>query len=199
MGNLTNSAKLIEKIWGLNVTKIGASAPSNPVEWNLWYDTTNDVLKSYDWTNWNIIWDEAAWWNISWTLSDQTDLQAALDAKVWSSNNTINNVVHLSQADYDALQNPDSNTWYSTPDSWSGWFDPENAGSVWQVVTKTATWYAYADAPVKSVNGQTWDVTWLLTAETVLSWDSWTTYTIKTSSTAPAAWTANNIITFVTQ
>lgn len=34
-----------------------------------------------DWTEYKIWWDEAAWWNISWTLSDQTDLNTALSWK----------------------------------------------------------------------------------------------------------------------
>lgn len=33
--------------------------------------------------------------------------------------------------------------------------------------------------------------------ETVSSWDSWTNYVVKVSTTAPATWTASNIITFV--
>lgn len=37
-------------------TYVWSSAPSTPYEWQLWYDTTNDVLKSYDGTNWNTIW-----------------------------------------------------------------------------------------------------------------------------------------------
>lgn len=37
-------------------TYIGSSAPSTPYEWQLWYDTTNDVVKAYDGTNWNTIW-----------------------------------------------------------------------------------------------------------------------------------------------
>ena len=33
---------------------VGTSAPTNNlVEWRVWYDTTNDVLKTYDGTNWN--------------------------------------------------------------------------------------------------------------------------------------------------
>ena len=31
---------------------VSASAPSSPSEWDLWYDTTNDVLKSYNGTSW---------------------------------------------------------------------------------------------------------------------------------------------------
>ena len=32
------------------------TAPSSPVEWQLWYDTTNDELKVYNWTTWNVTW-----------------------------------------------------------------------------------------------------------------------------------------------
>lgn len=35
------------------------TAPENPSEWDLWYDTTNDELKVYDGTNWNATW----WWS----------------------------------------------------------------------------------------------------------------------------------------
>ena len=69
--------------------------------------------------------NSAEWWNITWTLADQTDLQTALDAKVWSSNNTYNNIVHLSQAEYEALETKDPNTLYSTPDAESWGFEPE--------------------------------------------------------------------------
>lgn len=31
---------------------VSATAPSSPSEWDLWYDTTNDVLKSYNGTSW---------------------------------------------------------------------------------------------------------------------------------------------------
>ena len=58
------------------------TAPSNPVEWQLWYDTTNDVLKIYDWSSWNVI-----WWDESNTktfyLSNTSDLTNAQAAYNW--------------------------------------------------------------------------------------------------------------------
>ncbi len=63
-------------------TYIGSSAPtSNLVEWRLWYDTTNDKLKVYDGSQWNEVWWGWAWGQITGTLSNQTDLQTALDNK----------------------------------------------------------------------------------------------------------------------
>lgn len=77
---------------------------------------------------------------------------------------------------------------------------------------------------VTSVNGNAWAITWIATTSdlttwlaakqdtisdlstirtnatnwaTAVSWDSWTTYQIKVSTSAPASSTANNIITFV--
>ena len=38
----------------VNDVKISSLAPSSPIEWIVWYDTTNDQLKVYDWTNWNV-------------------------------------------------------------------------------------------------------------------------------------------------
>lgn len=56
---------------------------------------------------------------------------------------------------------------------------------------------------IKTVNGNSllwsWNVSvWTLTAETVVSGVSGTTYTIKVSSSEPASWTAATTITFVT-
>lgn len=58
----------------VNDVKQSASAPSSPTEWTVWYDTTNDVLKVYDGTNWN----EVGGWgaDYSWIEKEveQTDI-----------------------------------------------------------------------------------------------------------------------------
>lgn len=72
-------------------------------------------------------------------------------------------------------------------------------------------WAIETHAPVQSVNWSTWAVTVQATISdlssirtnatnwaTVVSGDSWINYIIKVSTTAPASWTANNIITIVT-
>lgn len=33
------------------------AAPTGAIQWSMWYDTTTDTLKSYDWTNWNVVGD----------------------------------------------------------------------------------------------------------------------------------------------
>lgn len=90
----------------------------------------------------------------------------------------------------DGVLSVNSNTWAVTVTE----FSPSNTWTAWQVVTKTAWWYEYADAPVTSVNGSTWAVT---ISETVVSWDSGTTYTIKVANADPASWTPATTITFV--
>lgn len=67
---------------------VSSTAPSNPIEWDMWYDTDNDVLKVYDWTNWNIVWDDTTDINtktffFSWNLMDQSNLETALSIIDW--------------------------------------------------------------------------------------------------------------------
>jgi len=46
----------------VNDVKSSSTAPSSPTEWMVWYDTTNDQLKVYDWTNWNVTGKEYNAW-----------------------------------------------------------------------------------------------------------------------------------------
>lgn len=118
----------------VNDVKVGATAPANPTEGMVWYDTTNDILKMYDGTNWNLVDenDSAVWWNITGTLSNQTDLQNALDAK---QNKFFTK----------------STTAPSNPSEWDLWYDDTNNvmkfydGTEWKKIdTDTdinATWW----------------------------------------------------------
>ncbi len=62
-------------------------------------------------TSWGSVSD---WWDITWTLSDQIDLQDALDNKVESAT-WITNIEEVTKAEYDALT-PDANTIYNITD-----------------------------------------------------------------------------------
>lgn len=44
-----------------------ATAPTNPSEWDLWYDTVNDQLQVYDGSQWNATWS-GGWLPSGWTL-----------------------------------------------------------------------------------------------------------------------------------
>ena len=39
----------------VNDVKISSTAPSNPVQWTVWYDTANSLLKSYNGTAWSAV------------------------------------------------------------------------------------------------------------------------------------------------
>lgn len=115
-------------------------------------------------------WDDATW-------------------SIESSNDTYDNIIYLSQAEYDALVTKDPNTLYSTPDGEAGSFvDDTVFWSNWDWVTDKAP----------SMNVVYDKVSWLLSSETVSSWDSWVSYIVKVSSSAPASWTTNTVITIVT-
>lgn len=84
-----------------NIMQSWTTAPSNPTAWQLWYDTTNNILKVYDWTNWvNVAKEYSAWDGIS------------------ISNNTISNTamqenVFVTQAEYDLLPSSKLTDWKS--------------------------------------------------------------------------------------
>ena len=65
--------------WVISNTKpwatVSPTAPSNPSEWDLWYDTTNDLLKSYDWTQWHTIWS----WGWGWSYSGGRNIDITND------------------------------------------------------------------------------------------------------------------------
>lgn len=78
---------------------VSATAPSNPSQWDMWYDTTTDTLNTYDGTQWN--W--AGWgWDV--LVSDQP-------------NNILTSWMSIragTETDYGNLGTYDSNTLYLT-------------------------------------------------------------------------------------
>jgi hypothetical protein len=83
----------------LNDVKVSATAPSSPTEWMVWYDTTNDVLKSYDWSQWN---ETGGWWDV--LVSSQSNNILTSWMKIWA----------WTEANYQNLWSRDSNTLYLT-------------------------------------------------------------------------------------
>jgi hypothetical protein len=83
---------------------------------------TGGVVEEYWWESGTADGDLVAkgggggtWGSITGTLSDQTDLQTALDGKIAKSTGTTYNVYTLSaltQAEYDAIVTPDADTLY---------------------------------------------------------------------------------------
>ena len=70
---------------------VSATAPSNPTEWMVWYDTTNDSLKAYNWTSWETEWTKMVvleYWVSTWQdFLDAYNKNAIVYCKVtsWSS------------------------------------------------------------------------------------------------------------------
>jgi hypothetical protein len=62
------------------------------------------------------------------------------------------------------------------------WFNPTNLWTNGQVLTRNSNWYGYADAPVTSVNSQTWAVT----INAVPSW--WTDWQVLSKVSGSVAW-----------
>lgn len=116
------------------------------VSWtNIKTINSQDVLWS-----WNIAINEvpAGWteWQVLTKTNDWMDWETPAATWVISSNHTYEDMIHLSQAEYDALVSPDPDTFYSTPDDAESWaFEPENTWTEWQVLTKTNTGYIWDD------------------------------------------------------
>jgi hypothetical protein len=75
------------------------TAPSNPSEWDLWYDTTNSAMKVWDWTAWQSV-------GTGWGWSD---------------------IEYVTQAEYNALlpwAESDNKHYFIYTESWGWWWQP---------------------------------------------------------------------------
>ena len=176
----------------------------------------NDNISELNNDAWYITW--VNWGDIGWTLSNQVDLQNALNAKANDSG-----VVHNTWAE---TINGTKTFWTSpvvpnkTADATNDWTAIATEAQVNKKQNELVSW-----TNIKTINSNSllgsWNITVqetlvsgtniktinstsllgsgnisVLTAETVVSGDSWTTYTIKKSSSAPTSAT-NTTITFV--
>lgn len=80
---------------------VSATAPESPAQWDLWYDTTSNSMKVYDWTNWNAV-GTGWWWSGDVLVSTQANNIFTSWMKIWG----------WIEADYQSLT-PDSNTLYA--------------------------------------------------------------------------------------
>lgn len=93
------------------------TAPSNPSEWDLWYDTVNDALQVYDGTQWTSI----GWW-VTYTAWAWINIDAnnEISADVQISSQTGNLLISWmkiwawTESDYSNLWTYDTNTLYLT-------------------------------------------------------------------------------------
>lgn len=101
-GNMTIANDWVTSVngntWAVTVNEpiVSSSTPATPTEWMIWYDTTNDVLKAYDGTNWNVVWDDSADVNtktfyLSWYswAANLAEAQAAYDWYIAGKNPII--------------------------------------------------------------------------------------------------------------
>ena len=206
-----------DKIESLNLPIVSSTAPATPTEWMIWYDTTNDKLKTYDGSNWNECWSGGDASNTkTFYLADTDDLtnaQAAYDWFLAGKNPIIiyNNIAHI-------LKNKSStviefwSTRISTYD-YSSYtqqtiyyvnftLSSDTVTAITQGITNTwfnflKPWVDYWTPYTPQYNGSPATKKYVDDHDTVVSGDSGTTYTIKVSNSAPASWTPNTTITFV--
>ena len=60
-----------------------ATAPTDPAEWDLWYDTTSNTLKVYNWSSWVATWGWGWSWDVVWPASSTDWHLAVFDGATW--------------------------------------------------------------------------------------------------------------------
>lgn len=119
---------------------IWPTAPSNPTEWQLWYDTTNDVLKVYDWTQWNLTWKVYS----SWTgISVDNTNDTISNTWVLSINGSTWTITWIATESYvDNAVDSSIHSWSSAPanpEVWTLWYDTvNNVLKVWNWTSWTS-------------------------------------------------------------
>lgn len=95
---------------------VSSTAPSNPTKWMIWYDTTNDELKTYDWSQWNVTGKEYnAWeWIAIWQWLDYSAMRWPCDE--WFHVPSVDECNFILRASYAYPQTP--NYFIKAPSNW---------------------------------------------------------------------------------
>jgi hypothetical protein len=142
-------------------TVISSSEPEEPYEWMLWYNTTNDKLKVYNWTSWQ---DIGSWWWADIEYVTQAEYDALPSSKLtdgkhyfvysisgggWWWQPWVNTTLYL-PLDWDSTDpyNNVTYSWVGTADydDWDTWvqawkFNGNNAVALWASTDfENSTW-----------------------------------------------------------
>ena len=164
----------------------------NNDSWFITWITSGDVTTALWYTPYNSTnpaWYTTNTWDVVWPASSTDWHLAVFD---WATGKLIKDggavpTVPTNVSDFN------NDAWYLTS---STWVTSVN-GSTWAVtVSEFTPWWTATTGYVvtKTANGYEWSAP---TEPTVVSGDTWVTYTIKVSNSDPASWTASNIITLV--
>lgn len=154
----------------------------------------------YKWAN-KVAWSAGAGFNpwswTAWQILTKTesgyDWEDAPATGVQSSNDTYEDIVYLSQSDYDALQNKDPNTLYSTPDGEAGTFvDDTTYASSWDWVTDVAP---SKNAIYDKVNTMDTTISWKQAQHSAITVTLTSAWWSNNTQTVSATWvTASNTV-----
>ena len=182
---LSNQTDIINYI-DSHDTVVAATAPSNPTEWMVWYDTTNDSLKAYNWTSWETEWTKMVvleYWVSTWQdFLNAYNKNALVYCKVsswsswyrmafmaytaWSSTPTeVEFQYYRSRSSHSTAANQLDEVYvYKLTSAWVWTTTQRDAAA--KAISWTWIWLSFnssgmtiSNTWVTSINSQTWDVT----------------------------------------
>ncbi len=181
---------------------IWTTSPDNPCEWYIWYDTTNDVLKVYDWTQWNEVWGWTTYTAWNWISISNGEISidttvVATKTDLSSKQDTISDLATIrswASAWATAVQ-PNDNVSELTNDAWyitsSALDDYSTTTEMNNAISTATSWLAtesYVDTALSSKQ------------DTLTAWANITIaqdWTISATDTTYTAWTGIDITNWV--
>lgn len=153
--------------------------PSNPVAGSTYYDTTNNVLKIYDWTQWKEVWWE--WWwgwdpvSTPWIYWDKEDWLISVSSD-WTTWMTIADKNLWATEVYTKADPYSNSNWFVDYDK-QFWFLYQwwrNFPFSWNSIITQAEQVSYSSAKPWIFIAYKWD--WLTTPNNNLRWAVTNTY-----------------------